>query len=200
MSAGNPFPTLTAEEAAELIPHGATVAFSGFTPAGGAKEVPMALAARARRLHDAGQPFQVRVLTGASTGPSLDDALAEADAISWRAPYQSSPVLRKQINDGRVAFVDMHLSHVPQSVLQGFFGPVDLAVVEATEVTPDGRVYLTSSIGASPTFLQAAKKVIVEVNRHHPRRISEMADIVIPRPPPHRAAIDLDHPLQRIGI
>jgi propionyl-CoA:succinyl-CoA transferase len=199
MSAGSPFPTLTAEEAAELIPHGATVAFSGFSPAGAAKEVPLALAARARRLHDAGQPFQVRVLTGASTGPAIDEALAEADAISWRAPYQSSPVLRKQINEGRVAFVDMHLSHVPQSVLFGFFGPVHYAVIEATEVTPDGRVYLTNSIGASPTFLRAAEKVIIEVNRFHSHRASEMADIVVPRPPPHRNALDLDHPLERIG-
>jgi propionyl-CoA:succinyl-CoA transferase len=198
-SGKSPFPTLTAEEAAELVPQAAMVAFSGFTAAGAAKAVPKALAARARRLHEAGRPFQISVLSGASTGPSLDDALAEADAIRWRAPYQSSAALRKRINDGRVAFVDMHLSHVPQSVLQGFFGPVDVAVVEATELTPDGRVYLTSSIGASPTFLQVAKKVILEVNRHHPRRISEMADIVIPKPPPHRAAIDLDHPLQRIG-
>jgi acyl-CoA hydrolase len=47
--ANHPFPTLTAEEAAELISHGATVAFSGFTPAGAAKEVPRAQAARAPR-------------------------------------------------------------------------------------------------------------------------------------------------------
>jgi succinate CoA transferase len=194
-----PFPTLTSEEAAELIPHGATVAFSGFTPAGAAKAVPRALAARARRLHNAGQPFQMRVLTGASVGHSLDDALAEADAISWRAPYQSSGPLRQRINDGRVAFVDMHLSHLPQAVLFGFFGPVHVAVIEATEVTADGKVYLTTSVGASPTFLQVAEKVIIEINRRPPRGISEMADIVIPAPPPRRLALALDHPLQRIG-
>jgi succinate CoA transferase len=175
------------------------VAFSGFTPAGAAKAVPQALARRARRLHAEGSPFQIRVLTGASTGASLDDALAEAEAISWRAPYQSSNLLRRQINEGRVAFVDMHLSHVPQSVLFGFFGKVDVAVIEATEVTPDGRVYLTTSIGASPTFLQVADKVIFEVNRRQSRRMSDMADITIPKPPPYRNALDLDHPLQRIG-
>jgi succinate CoA transferase len=197
--AASSFPTRTAEEAAELIPHGSTVAFSGFTAAGAAKAVPRALAGRAKQLHDAGQPFQIRVLTGASTGASLDDALANADAISWRAPYQSSAPLRKRINDGRVAFVDMHLSHLPQSVLFGFFGDVDVAVIEATEVTADGRVYLTTSIGASPTFLQVAKKVIIEINHAQDRRISDMADILIPKPPPHRHALDLDHPLQRIG-
>jgi succinate CoA transferase len=199
MAGKSPFPVLTAEEAAELIPHGATVAFSGFTPAGAAKDVPRALAGRARQLHAAGKPFRIRVLTGASTGASIDDALAEADAISWRAPFQTSRPLRERINDGRVAFVDMHLSHLPQAVLHGFFGPTDFAVIEATEVTPDGRVYLTNSVGASPTFLQAADKVIIEVNRFHYRKASEMADIVIPKPPPHANAIDLDHPLQRIG-
>ena len=80
-------------------------------------------------------------LTGASTGPSLDDALAEADAISWRGPL-STPLdpCGRRINDGRVSFVDMHLSHVPQSVLFGFFGKIDVAVIEANRITPDGRV------------------------------------------------------------
>ena len=193
------FPRLSPEEAAQLIGHDSMVAFSGFTPAGAAKAVPLALAQRARDLHASGQPFQIRVLTGASTGRSLDDALAEADAISWRAPYQSSAPLRERINDGRVAFVDMHLSHVPQSVLFGFFGKIDFAVVEASRVTTDGRVFLTTSVGASPTFLQAADKVIIELNRSASTKISEMADIVIPKPPPFRPAIDLDFPLQRIG-
>jgi succinate CoA transferase len=199
MNRNGAFPILSADEAAELIDHNAMVAFSGFTPAGAAKAVPLALASRARELHTAGQPYQIRVLTGASTGQSLDDALAEADAISWRAPYQSSAPLRERINDDRVAFVDMHLSHVPQSVLFGFFGKIDFAVIEASRVTPDGRVFLTNSIGASPTFLQAADKVIIELNRSASSKISEMADIVIPKPPPFRPALDLDYPLQRIG-
>ncbi|MEQ8786155.1 MAG: succinate CoA transferase [Pirellulaceae bacterium] len=193
------YPRLTADEAAEFIEHGQLVAFSGFTPAGAAKAVPRALAERAQQLHILGRPFQIRVLTGASTGRSLDDALAEAEAISWRAPYQSSVPLRKQINDGRVQFVDMHLSHVPQSVLFGFMGKVDVAVVEVADITKDGRAYLTTSIGASPTFLQAADKIILEVNRRQSLHISEMADIVTPKPPPYRPALDLDHPLQRIG-
>jgi succinate CoA transferase len=193
------FPVLEADEVAGLIPHGAMVAFSGFTPAGAAKAVPRALARRASGLHAAGIPYQLRVLTGASTGSSIDDALAKAEAISWRAPYQSSAALRKQINQGDVAFVDMHLSHVPQSVLFGFFGTIDFAVIEATDITPDGRVYLSTSIGASPTFLQAAENVIIELNRSQSRRISDMADIVVPKPPPHRHALDLDYPLERIG-
>src|SRR5215203_5747332 len=100
-----PFPILSAEEAAALIGHGSNVGFSGFTPAGAAKAIPFALAARAQAEHDAGRPFQIGVLTGASTGPSLDGALAKANAISFRTPYQSDAGLRAQINSGVVRFV-----------------------------------------------------------------------------------------------
>src|SRR5262245_21371451 len=97
-----PFPILTAEEAADLTPHGATIGFSGFTAAGAAKAIPRALAQKARREHAAGRDFRVAVLTGASTGRSLDGALAAAEAIEFRTPYQSDATLRKQINAGQV--------------------------------------------------------------------------------------------------
>ena len=145
------FPKLSPEEAAEMIFDGALVGFSGFSPAGSAKAVPRALAARARRLHEEGQPLKVRVLTGASTGASLDDALAEVDAISWRAPYQCSLALRGRINEQHAEFVDMHLSHLAQMVEFGFFGNLDFAVVEAVDVVKDGRVYLSASVGATPS-------------------------------------------------
>jgi propionyl-CoA:succinyl-CoA transferase len=195
-----PFPVLTASEAAAHIQHGMTLGFSGFTPAGAAKAVPAALAVRARTLHAAGEEFRVRVLTGASTGADFDDALAEADAISWRAPYQSSVPLRRSINEQRTKFVDMHLSHVPQMMAFGFFGRMDVAVVEALDVTRDGRVYLTTSVGASPTFLRHADKVIIELNRHASPRLWEMHDIAILPPPPHRNPIPVHHPMGRMGV
>lgn len=199
MTVATAFPTMTAEEAAELIPHGATIGFSGFTPAGAAKAVPAALAERATRLHEQGQPFQIRALTGASTGHQLDEALAEADAVAWRAPYQSSKALRERINSQATEFVDMHLSHVPQTVAFGFFGRLDFAVVEATEVTPDGKVYLSTSVGCTPTYLKHAQKIIVEVNRYHDQRTRDMMDIFILPPPPDRKPIPIHDPLSRIG-
>jgi succinate CoA transferase len=193
------FATLTADEAVALIPHGATVSFSGFSPAGAAKVIPRALAARAKEHHERGEAFKVRVLTGASSGDSIEEALAQAQAISWRAPYMSGATLRRQINRQEVEYVDMHLSHVPQTVLSGFFGRLDFAVVEATEITPDGRVYLTSSIGASPTYLRYADRVIIEINRRHSPRLREMADIMIMPAAPHRNPIPIYHPLDKIG-
>lgn len=199
MAHHNVFPTLTAQEAASLVPHGAMVGVSGFTPAGSPKAVPRALAERARALHQAGQPFQVRLLSGASTGSACDDALAHAEALSWRAPYLTSDALREQANDGRLDFVDMHLSHVPQMLLGGFLGRVDVAIIEATEITSDGRVYLTTGIGNSPSLLQVADRVIIERNAYHEPRLREMTDIaILPPPPAHRMLPILDV-LDRVG-
>ena len=65
-----------AADAAALIDSGATVGMSGFTGSGYPKAVPLALAARIDAAHAAGDPFRLRVWTGASTGPELDGALA----------------------------------------------------------------------------------------------------------------------------
>ena len=194
------YPSLTAEEAAATIAHGSTVGFSGFTAAGSPKAVPRALAARARDLHGRGEPFRIRVLTGASTGPALDDALAEADAISWRAPFQSSAPLRQRINAQECEFLDLHLSHVPQMIEFGFLGAIDVAVVEATEITGDGRVYLSTSSGISPSLLRHARRVIVERNAHHSKRLWEMHDVLIVPPPPHRNPLPIHQPLSKAGM
>ncbi|MCC7408051.1 MAG: acetyl-CoA hydrolase, partial [Phycisphaeraceae bacterium] len=200
MSIVNRFPKMTAAEAAEMIPHGATVAFSGFTPAGAAKAIPSALAARAKALHAKAHPYQIRVLTGASTGKYFDDALAEADAVAWRAPYQSSKGLRNRINAQQTQFLDMHLSHVPQMIEFGFLGHINFAVIEATGLTDDGRVYLSTSVGISPSALKHADKVIIEINRHHSQRLWEMHDIAILPPPPNRSPIPIYHTQAKVGV
>jgi succinate CoA transferase len=200
MALYGPYPILTVEEVVQDIRHGQTVAFSGFTPAGAAKAVPRAIAEHARQLHQKGQAFQIRVLTGASTGTGVEEGLARAEAVSWRAPYQSGQTVRRQINAQQVEYVDMHLSHLPQMVAWGFLGTIDLAVVEATEITPDGRVFLTASIGASPTYLKYAQKVVIEINRYQSPRLREMDDIVVMPPPRQRNPIPIFEPLTRIGV
>ena len=194
-----PFPILTAEEAAELIQNGQTIGFSGFTPAGAAKAVPFALAQKARREHEAGKPFKVGVLTGASTGKSLDGALAEAEAISFRTPYQSNSTLRKQINAGTVKFVDMHLSVLPQIARYGYLGPIHWAVVEACDITPGGGVVLSTSVGASNTYMRLADKIIIELNAKHPASLLGMHDIFEPQDPPSRSEIPIFSASDRVG-
>ena len=194
-----PFPMLTAEEAAAEIKHGQTIAFSGFTPAGSPKMIPLAIANRAQIAHQRGEPFKIGVVTGASTGPSLDGALAKADAISFRTPYQSNPELRARINAGETRFFDMHLSMLPQAVRYGFLGPIDWAILEASDITAGGGVVLTSSVGASPTFGREARRVFIELNRKHPAALLGMHDIYEPRDPPHRGQIPIFHVSHRIG-
>ena len=93
---------MSADEAARLITPGMTVGLSGFTGSGYPKDVPLALAHRIEAEHARGNPFRIRVWTGASTGPELDGALAKADAIDFRLPYNSDPVARERINRGEM--------------------------------------------------------------------------------------------------
>ncbi|MEM1127792.1 MAG: succinate CoA transferase [Bacteroidota bacterium] len=194
-----PFPTLTPEEAAALIPEAATIGFSGFTPAGSPKAIPQALARRAEALAAEGHPMQLRILTGASTGPFIDEALAEAGAISWRAPFQSSRALRRRINAEETEFIDIHLSHVPQMIAFGFLGEIDVAIVEALDVTPDGRVFLTTASGIAPSVLRHAEHILIEINQYPSRRLQEMHDIAILPRPPARHPIQIHHPLSKLG-
>lgn len=193
------FPTITAEEAASHIPDGAMVALSGFANAGIAKLIPRAVAKRARALHEKGESYKIRLITGSSSGNDIDEELAQAEAVSWRAPYQSAHTLRQQINSQQVQYIDMHLSHAPQTLLAGFFGKLDYAIIEASDITRDGRVYLTTSVGATPTYLRYAERIFIEINNHHSKRLPEMADIVLLPPPPRANPIPIHDPLAKIG-
>jgi propionyl-CoA:succinyl-CoA transferase len=194
-----PFPILSAAEAAAIIQDGQNVGFSGFTPSGAPKAIPLALAERAIADHNAGREFQIGVLTGASTGPSLDGALAKAQAIKFRTPYQTNADLRDRINAGQTRFFDLHLSLMPQVTRYGFLGPVDVAVVEAADVTAGGGIVLTSGVGVTPTFCNMAKKIVIELNKFHPPTLLGMHDIYEPADPPYRHEIPIYRPSERIG-
>jgi succinyl-CoA:acetate CoA-transferase len=62
----------SAAEAALLIKDGMRVGASGFTRAGDAKAVPVALAERVRQ---EGKPLQITLMTGASLGHDVDRML-----------------------------------------------------------------------------------------------------------------------------
>lgn len=194
-----PYPIMTAEEAAALIENGANIGFSGFTAAGVPKVVPRALGARAKVLHEEGKPFKVNVFTGASGGPSIDGSLGEADAMGMRTPYQSSPTLRGCIHEGKVQYTDMHLSHAPQSMRYGFIPKVNWAIIEASDLTPEGEIIITTAVGAIPTYAQLADKIIVELNAYHPKELKGIHDIYQPADPPYRREIPVYTPEDRIG-
>ena len=190
----------SAEAAAKLITSGSTVGMSGFTGSGYPKAVPLALAARIDKEHAAGNPFRVRVWTGASTGPELDGALARSDGIEFRLPYNSDPIAREKINRGEMEYFDMHLSQVAPMAWQGFLGPLDTAVIELSGIRPDGSLIPSSSVGNNKTWLDRASRVILEVNRWQNPALEGMHDIYYGTAlPPDRVPIPLVHPDDRIG-
>ncbi|MEO0032520.1 MAG: hypothetical protein RIS94_2278 [Pseudomonadota bacterium] len=191
---------MDADAAATLIGPGQVVGMSGFTGAGYPKAVPQALARRIEAAHAAGDPFAIKVWTGASTGPELDGALAKARGIDFRLPYNSDPIAREQINAGTMAYFDMHLSQVAPACWQGFLGPLDVALVEVTAVLPDGSLVPSSSVGNNKTWLDRADRVILEVNSWQNPALQGMHDIYYGTAlPPHRKPIPLVHPDDRIG-
>lgn len=182
-----------------MVKHNETVGFGGFTAAGACKVIPLALAERAKTEHAAGRPFKLGVVTGASTGKSLDGALAAADAIAWRTPYQSDPTLRKAINEGRTRFFDLHLSAVQPTVRSGVLGKINWAIVEACKVTPEGEITLSTSVGGANTFVRMADKVLIELNSYHPASLNGFHDLYEPQDPPHRREIPIYAPTDRVG-
>ncbi|MBB5739368.1 acetyl-CoA hydrolase/transferase family protein [Brevundimonas aurantiaca] len=191
---------MSAEDAAALIPPGSTVGMSGFTGSGYPKLVPPALARRIEAAHDAGSPFRLNLWTGASTGPELDGALAKADGIERRLPYNSDPIAREKINSGQMDYLDMHLSHLAPMVWQGVLGSLDTAVIEVSAVKEDGSLVPSSSIGNNKTWLDRAERVILEVNAWQDPALEGMHDIYYGTAlPPNRVPIPLTRPDQLIG-
>jgi succinyl-CoA:acetate CoA-transferase len=191
---------MSAERAACFIASGTTVGMSGFTGSGYPKAVPLALAARIESIHAAGRPFQVRVWTGASTGPELDGALAKVDGIEFRLPYNSDPIVRDKINRGQMEYFDMHLSQVAPLAWQGFLGPLDTAVIEVSGIRSDGALIPSSSIGNNKTWLDRAGQVILEVNSWQNSALEGMHDVYYGTAlPPNRVPIPLVRPDDRIG-
>lgn len=193
------YPELTADEAAEMINDGDVIGFSGFTPAGAAKEIPTALARRAKAEHKNGREFKLGVITGASTGDSLDGELARANAVKFRTPYQSNADLRESINKGTTHFFDMHLSMLPQAVRYGQLGKMGYAIVEAADVTDTGEIILTTSVGATNTFCMVADKILIELNEFHSKALRGLHDIYELQDPPNRREIPIYAVKDRIG-
>lgn len=189
----------TAEEAAALIHHANNVGFSGFTHAGCPKVVPLALAKRAETEHSKGNPFQIGIFTGASTGDNIDGALSRANAIKFRTPYQTNRDIRNAINKGVVQYFDLHLSSLAQELRYGFYGNVDVAIIEASDVTESGEIVPTCGVGIAPTIARMARLVIVELNRWHPKELRGFHDLIDLKDPPHRPEIPIRFVKSRIG-
>lgn len=185
---------VSAEEAASWIKDGMTLGLSGFTRAGDAKAVPVALAERAKN-----EKLKVNVYTGASLGSDVDKLFAEAGLLRKRLPFQADPTMRKKINQGEFYFIDQHLSQTSEMVRAQVLDPIDFAIVEAIAITEDGMIIPTTSVGNSMVFAQHAKSIIVEINLAQPQLLEGLHDLYEPGKQGERAPLPLTKPDDRIG-
>lgn len=107
--------------------------------------------------------------------------------------------MRGAINSGEVQYFDCHLSMIGQDVHYGFLGKINVAIVEASEILPDGNLILSTSVGITPTLLKMADYVIVELNSAHAGKLTGMHDIYVPEMPPYRKPFMITAPGDRIG-
>ena len=185
---------VSAEEVAAFIKPGMSIGMSGFTASAYPKAIPLALAERMKK-----EPFTVDIWTGASTGPELDDTLAAVHGIKRRLPYQTDAILRGEINDGSVDYLDLHLSESAQLARVGYLGKLDIAIVEAVAITEEGNIIPSTSLGNAASYVQQADIVIVEVNTTQPLELEGMHDVYVPLDPPHRLPIPIVKADDRVG-
>lgn len=185
---------VSAEEAASWIQDGMTLGLSGFTRAGDAKAVPLALIDRAKS-----EEFKVNVFTGASLGSDIDRLLAEAGIVNKRLPFQADRTMRNKINNGEQLFVDQHLSHTAEMLRADVLEPIDFAIIEAVAITEDGLLIPSTSVGNSLAFAKNAASIIIEINTVQPASLEGLHDLYDLDKQGERAPIPLTKADDRIG-
>ncbi|MBC3877168.1 acetyl-CoA hydrolase/transferase family protein [Undibacterium sp. FT79W] len=184
----------TAERAASWIEDGMTVGMSGFTRAGDAKVVPLAIAERAKS-----EQLKITLMTGASLGSDVDKTLTEAGAMTRRMPFQADPTLRAAINRGEIMYVDQHLSETVEQLRTRQINAIDVAIIEAIAITETGAIIPTTSVGNSASFAILADQVIVEINLTQSLDLEGLHDIFIPKHRPQREPIPIMSASDRVG-
>jgi acetyl-CoA hydrolase len=189
-----------AEDTIQHFKAGMNLGWSGFTPAGYPKEVPIALADHVEKNNLQGK-LKFNLFIGASVGAETEDRWATLDMIDRRWPYQTGKNIAAGINAGRIRMGDKHLGHFAQDISYGFYtenGRMDIAIIEVSAITEDCGLVLTTSCGIVPELMMVADKIIIEVNTGQPS-FEGIHDIVMAQKPPHRAPFLITAADSRIG-
>ena len=182
------------DQAAVIIRDGMTVAMSGYAMAGYPKAVVDELVRRQKN----GEALSIHLITGANV-PELDEKLGEARVIGRRTPMCASRGLASQINDGSVHYFEQQMCKMPRLLKNGSFGRIDVAVIEVLGITEQGELIPTTSVGLTQDLVQAAEKIIIEINTAQPEKLASLHDIYKPKGWPEARPIPLVNVSQRIG-
>jgi acetyl-CoA hydrolase len=202
MFTASSIPRFTAEEAAALINDGSTLACSGYAAIGAAKAVPRALAERIRAARQRGEQLSVRTCAGLKIGEA-DDSQSHREGALWSDEHASDAETFGQVRPGFINAAEAEAltraGWLPASPAGGLPRQIDFAVVEAIDAVRDGRIYLTTSSGATPAILARARKILIEINQSQSCRLTDMHDVAAAPEPPYRVHIPIQEPLDRIG-
>ena len=143
--------------------------------------------------------FKIDLWTGGPIGEEIDGFLSLHGIMRKRLGQQSNVNLRKMINERKVLFSDLRSGIFPQQIRSGSWGDVDLAIIEAVGITKEGNIIPSTSLFDGGTFVQMAKRVIIEINPLYPTEIEGIHDVYLLKNPPHREPIPIQHPGDRIG-
>jgi len=180
-------PVRDAPAAAAEIADDATLLVSGFGSVGYPKAVPDAL-------RTSGRDLSLTLVSGGSVGDEIDVDLIEAGAVDRRFPYQARPPARDRVNSREIAFHDRHIASLGDEVRFGGLVDADVAVVEAVAVG-EGWFVPSMCIGPTPAFVEAADRLIVEVNAAQPLALQRFHDVYRPGTEP----LPLSEPDERIA-
>jgi len=176
---------MSIEDVLPFFRDGMSIGWSGFGANGCPKAVPLALADHVERNGLQGR-LRFDVFTGGSVQPEVENRWVRARMIDRRWPYQLGEKSREAVNSGAVRMGDRHLSLFAEDLFNGFYtagGKLDIAVIEATAITEDGHIILSTTVAAAPEIIHIADKVIVELNTALPS-FEGMHDIpALHRPP-----------------
>ncbi len=145
------------------------------------------------------QNFKIDLWSSGPVGEEIDGFLSIHGMMRKRLGQQSNSNLRKMINERKVLFSDLRSGIFPQQIRSGALGVVDLAIIEAVGITKEGNIIPSISLFDGSTFVQMAKKVMIEINPFYPLDLEEIHDVYLIKNPPHRGAIPIHHPADRIG-
>lgn len=190
------------EETIRFFKDGMVLGLSGFGPSGDPKVIPAVLADYVEQNGLQGK-LRFTLLSGASIKADNESRWAALGMTAQRWPYQNSKISQNHINRGAVRMGDKHLSMFAQGLGYGFYakekhGRIDLAVVEATAITEEGNIVLSTGVGATPEIVQVAEKIIVELNTALPS-FEGLHDIVMPDRPPGKKPHLIGRVDDRIG-
>ncbi|PLY06794.1 MAG: acetyl-CoA hydrolase [Desulfuromonas sp.] len=191
---------MTAEDCIQFFKGGENLMWSGFTPAGYPKAVPIALADHVEANNLQGK-MRFNLFIGASVGAETEDRWATLDMIDRRWPYQTGKNIAKGINAGRIRMGDKHLGVFAQDAGYGFYtenGRYDIGIIEVSAITEDCGLALTTSCGIVSEALHLCDKIIIEVNTGQPS-FEGMHDIHFQQKPPNRGPLLITKADSRIG-